>query len=126
MGSLHTGGPPDPEAGRATLGLQVHRDSLNRYTSNQGDDSDKDHYLKPDDGKLGLLRVQRAKGYIRPDGLVTTWDDPIEPNPFKQLWEDFRDSPTRILTWTYDDWLKLKAQAEGSTSAGPSGNPYGM
>ncbi len=105
---------------------QDHKDSLNRYVRVEGREMDKDHYLNPEDGKLVLLRVQCAKNYVRPQNLATTWSDPLEPNPLARAWKAFRESPRRILTWTYSDRLRARSVVDGSiNSPAATYNPSG-
>jgi hypothetical protein len=106
-------------------GLQDHKDSLNRYTRVSDRNRGNDHYLQPEDGKLGLLRVQRAPGYSRHAGLRTTWMDPEEPGPFKLFWTWLQDTPRNVVTWTYDDWLKSKSQENGAAGASSGNGGYG-
>ena len=37
-----------------------HKDGLHRYTTVNDEDNDKKHYLQANDGKLKVLRVQKA------------------------------------------------------------------
>jgi hypothetical protein len=68
---------PDPNETR-----RDHKDSLNRYLMIKGDDQGKDHYVQPDDGKLVVLRVQKAQKplYPLPTGIPTTWELPLSTN----------------------------------------------
>lgn len=89
-----------------------HKDGLHRYTNVRAVDGDKDHYLEADNGKLELLRVQKApfhsSRYRSQGDLKTTWSEPLEPNLFKSMWQRFRGAPRSITTWTFNDSLKCK------------------
>jgi len=105
---------------------QDHKDSLNRYIRVEDTEKDKDYYLNPEDGKLVLLRVQCVKNYVRPQNLATTWSDPLEPEPLVHAWNAYRESPMRILTWTYNDRLREKSILDGSiSSSATTYNPSG-
>jgi len=75
-----------------------HKDGLHRYTTVKDEDKDKDHYLQADDGKLEVLRVQKAPNNNFSNNLKTTWGEPEEVNLIKSLWRGFRNSPRSITT----------------------------
>jgi len=109
-------------------GKQDHKDSLNRYACVTGPNHDKDHFLNPENGKLELLRVQRAWGYSRPSslGAQTPWSDPKPLSPLKDVWKRIRQTPMDILTWTYGNKLKAEATREGAiTWSFPAANDAG-
>jgi hypothetical protein len=67
-----------------------------------------DHYLRPDDGRLDVLRVQHLEGYTPPIGTVTPWHRPKKLGPIKIFWRWLRNASTDLLVWTYADWLDAK------------------
>ncbi|KAF3763154.1 hypothetical protein M406DRAFT_73783 [Cryphonectria parasitica EP155] len=88
------------------LGKQrYHKDSLNRYIDLDEDPQNtQDHYLRPKDGKLGVVEVQIAPGFV------------ARENPGTRTWiaSDFtgdhglRDVPISILRWAYRDIVEAK------------------
>jgi hypothetical protein len=95
-----------------TLLVRQHKDSMQRYSSVFRDE-DKDRYLRAEDGKLGLLKVQLAPGYTQ-DNLgeySRTWSLPRRGgaiNAIKRMWRNFRNAPKAIVRWTYGSTLGSK------------------
>jgi hypothetical protein len=91
-----------------------HKDSMQRYTS-VNHDEDQDHFLNPEDGKLGLLKVQLAPGFTQVGTYTKTWSVPPEANPFKRGWRAYRNAPRGVIRWTFGDTMrprKSKAKSE--------------
>lgn len=97
----------DIEPGRLKEGPvnthRYHKDSLNRYVDLDKDpQNDKDHYLRPKDGKLGVVKVQLAPGFVpRKTVGTTTWTT----SGFKSD-SGIRDVPIGILKWAYRDYVE--------------------
>lgn len=87
-----------------------HKDGLHRYANAKSQYMGKDHYLKADDGKLKVLRVQVAPNN-RTASTNVPWERPRPINPFKALWRAFRRSPSEIIRWTFDGSLKGKVSS---------------
>jgi hypothetical protein len=87
--------------------LRQHKDSMHRYTDIDLQE-EKDHYLRADDGKLDLLRVQQTPNHERPsiDRFAITWSPPRKINSFRRVWRGFRNAPRAIIRWTYNDGEK--------------------
>lgn len=77
-----------------------HKDSLNRYVDLNKDPQNKqDHCLRPKDGKLSVVKVQFAPGFVaRKTPVKRTWS----ASEFKSE-SGIRDVPISILKWTYKD-----------------------
>lgn len=86
-----------------------HKDSMQRYTSVSRDEN-KDRYLNPEDGKLGMLKVQLAPGYKQMNlgKYPKTWTLPDEVNPLKRGWRAYRNAPRRIIRWTFGSTLSSR------------------
>lgn len=93
-------GPAGQQNGKQRNEQRWHKDSLNRYTDlNKDPQNKRDHYLRPKDGKLGLVKVQLAPGFVaRKSTVKETWTI----SPF-QSESGIRDIPIGILKWTYQD-----------------------
>jgi hypothetical protein len=92
-----------------TCNARHHKDSMQRYTSINQDES-ADRFLNPEDGKLGLLKVQLAPGYKQTHGgkYPKTWRLPNEINSFKRGWHAYRNAPRRIIRWTFGSHMSSK------------------
>jgi hypothetical protein len=88
--------------------LPDHKDCYSRYVSVMEEERYLDHYLRPEDGKLSVLRVQRIKGYRCPPNIKTSWAPPQELSRKKRLWQPFQNGSTHILVWTYEEWLNQR------------------
>ncbi|CAN8099553.1 unnamed protein product [Discula destructiva] len=87
---------------------RYHKDSLNRYIDLDKDpNNDQDHYLRPTDGKLGVVRVQIAPGSAVSNrtGTRRTWT----ASSFDSS-NGIRDIPIGILKWTYRDAVESRTR----------------
>ncbi|KAL5114122.1 hypothetical protein ACEQ8H_008006 [Pleosporales sp. CAS-2024a] len=97
--------------------VRQHKDSMQRYTSVDGD-QDCDHYLDAHDGKLRLLKVQVAPG-LRHKGFGAdekSWSAPAKVGAFTRSWRAVQDAPIRITRWTYA--ISLATDKKGASKAG--------
>jgi hypothetical protein len=89
--------------------IRHHKDSMQRYTDVDWA-ADQDHYLRAEDGKLKLLRVQMAPGYKQPTlgKFNRTWSLPRDVSGFRSLWRSVSNAPRGIVRWTFSDSVKSK------------------
>jgi hypothetical protein len=85
-----------------------HKDGLNRYSEIAEDNQGKDHYLRPDDGKLDILRVQQTPDNHRQTDIPTTWEPPPALGRVKALSRAYLNTARAIMTWTFNDYVKAK------------------
>ncbi|ORY14631.1 hypothetical protein BCR34DRAFT_223885 [Clohesyomyces aquaticus] len=88
--------------------LPHHKDSMHLYAKVEDNDLNYDYYLRANDGKLEVLRVQLAPvkrtSNQQQDStdLPKTWKRPKEVDPFLRFWRFLRNAPREIVTWTYN------------------------
>lgn len=88
---------------------RYHKDSLNRYTVLvQNEQSNQDHYLRPSDGKLDVVKVQIAPGF-RSFEVTTGGKRTWTAIPFSSD-GGIRDVPIGILKWAYKDYVESKTR----------------